>query len=164
LILAAAAPPNTEPHLPALLGWFVLLVAGLAFITRRPAPGAIASGGAHVARAFGFAAVYAGAWLCFARVLVPALLGNEHSPWLLALGDVIFVTTGLFAWLVKLAERRSWSEFGFRGSAAGRLVPTLLFGAGAAALFAASSYLKVASGRVAITTDTFVYSLLYASV
>lgn len=164
MILAAAATPSAEPRISALLAGFVLLVAGLAFITRRPPAGAITSGGGNIRRALGFCAVFAGAWLCFSRVIGPALTGSERSPWLLALGDVLFVTTGLFAWLVKLAERRSWSEYGFRGTPAGRLVPTLIFGAGAAALYSFGSYMQVASGRTVITTDTFVYALLYASV
>lgn len=163
LIPGSTVPP-TEPHLPALLAGFAVLVVGLALLTRRPAAGEISSGGRNIRRAAGFCAVYIVAWGCFGRVLSPALSGAERSPWLLALGDVLFVTTGLFVWLIKLAERRKWPEYGFRGSAAGRLLPALLFGAGAAGLFAARSYMQVASGHVVITSDTLVYALMYATV
>jgi membrane protease YdiL (CAAX protease family) len=164
LTLAVLAPPDSGPRIPALLAGFALLVAGLAVITRRPPAGEIASGGRNIGRAAAFAAVYMGAWLCFSRVIGPALVGSERSPWLLALGDVLFVTTGLFAWLIKLAEQRDWSEYGFRSAPAGRLLTTLLFGAGAAGLFSFGSYARVASGAVTVTTDTLVYALLYASV
>jgi membrane protease YdiL (CAAX protease family) len=83
---------------------------------------------------------------------------------MLALGDVLFVTTGLFVWLIKLAERRSWADYGFRGAPAGRLLPSLIFGAGAAALFGLSSYLQVAGGHTRLTADALVYSLMYATV
>ncbi len=164
LTLATLVPAEPGPRIPSLLAGFVLLVAGLAVITRRPPVGEIAQGGRNISRALAFAAVYAGAWLCFSRVIGPALVGTERSPWLLALGDVLFVTTGLFAWLIKLAEQRSWSEYGFRSAPAGRLLTTLVFGAGAAGLFAFASYARVASGAVRIDTDTLVYALLYALV
>jgi membrane protease YdiL (CAAX protease family) len=163
LILGSTVPP-AEPHLPALLGGFIVLVVGLALLTRRAPSGEIESGKRNIRRALGYCGVYILAWACFGRVLSPALTGAERSPLLLALGDVLFVTTGLFVWLIKIAERRKWSEYGFRGSAAGRLLPALLFGAGAAGLFAAQSYMTVASGRVVITGDSFVYALMYATV
>ena len=160
----ASASPLAEPHLPALIGGFAVLVAGLALLTRRPPSGEISTGGRNLRRALGYCAVYILAWACFGRVLSPALSGRERSPWMLALGDVLFVTTGLFVWLIKLAERRTWASYGFRGSPAGRMLPTLIFGAGAAALFGLSSYLQVASGHTRITADALVYSLMYATV
>ena len=156
--------PPAEPHLPALLAGFAVLVAGLALLTRRPPSGEIPTGGRNLRHASGYCAVYIAAWACFGRVLSPALAGHERSPWMLALGDVLFVTTGLFVWLIKLAERRSWADYGFRGAPAGRLLPTLIFGAGAAALFGMSSYLQVAAGHTRLTADALVYSLMYATV
>jgi membrane protease YdiL (CAAX protease family) len=163
LALTVVPPPPAEPHLPALIGGFVVLVAGLALLTRRPPSAEISAGGRNLRRALGFCAVYILAWACFGRVLAPALSGHERSPWMLALGDVLFVTTGLFVWLIKLAERRSWADYGFRGSSAGRLLPALIFGAGAAALFSMSSYLQVASGHVRVGADALVYALMYAT-
>ncbi|MFI5372302.1 MAG: type II CAAX prenyl endopeptidase Rce1 family protein [Candidatus Eisenbacteria bacterium] len=163
-MIPGSTVPPAEPHLPALLGGFVVLVAGLALLTRRAPSGEIGSGRRNIRRAVGYCAVYILAWACFGQVLAPALSGSGRSPWLLALGDVLFVTTGLFVWLIKLAERRKWSEYGFRGAPAGRLLAALLFGAGAAGLYAAKSYIQVASGRVVVTGDSFVYALMYATV
>ena len=162
--LLAVMPPPTEPRLHFLVGGFVLLVAGLALLTRRrPEHGSGAERG-EVGRAAGYCLVYTASMTSFARLLVPALLNGDRSPWLLALGDVLFVTCGLFVWVLSLAERRSWSDFGFRGAPAGRMTLALLFGAAAAALFSAPNYAAIASGRVTVTADTLVFSFLLAAV
>ena len=101
---------------------------------------------------------------CFMRVVGPALLGAESSPWLLALGDVLFVTLGFFVWVMVLAEDRPISDFGFRSVRWAPFLLTSLMGLGAAAVYALGPYRALLSGNVTVTADSLVFSLLYASV
>lgn len=147
-----------------MVAGFVVLVAGLAALTRRRAEAPIASDPAAVRRAAGFVAVYILCATCFARVLSPALLGVERSPWLLALGDVLCVTLGLFAWVVALAEGRPWSQYGFRGAPPMRMVMAFALGLAVVALFGSRHYAALFAGRIAITSDTLVFAIAFAAI
>jgi membrane protease YdiL (CAAX protease family) len=141
---------------------FVLSVLGLAWLTRRgPARTALATRDG-TRRALSYALVYGLCSACFWRLVQPALLGLERSPWLLALGDVIFVTLTLFVWVMVLAEGRPWREYGFHGCAGARLVLTLALGVGAAAVFSFRPYLSLVTGAIEPTADSLVFATLFA--
>jgi membrane protease YdiL (CAAX protease family) len=158
-----AATPAGGPLLHFLLGGFGALVVGLAVVTRRRPIAALGADPHDLRRASGFAVAYILGASAFARVLDPALLGRERSPWLLALGDVLFVTCGLYAWVITLAERRPWSEYGFRWGPPGRMALALALGALVAALFVYPSFAEIAAGRVSLSADTVVYALGFAA-
>ncbi|TMQ68926.1 MAG: hypothetical protein E6K80_13365 [Candidatus Eisenbacteria bacterium] len=84
-LIAAFGPSTHEPLLNFLVAGYVLLAVGLVSLTHRRAqfPMASAQG---TRRALLFILVYATCACLFWRVLSPALLGREHSAWLLALG------------------------------------------------------------------------------
>jgi membrane protease YdiL (CAAX protease family) len=159
--LAAALPPS-QPSLVWLVGGFVLLVAGLAYLTvgprRVPARSALST-----RRALLYAVVYGLCAACFTHVLQTALLGRERSPWLLALGDVIFITLSLYIWVMVLAEGHPLNVFGFRRIAAGRLFLTLLMGLGAVVVYSLAPWLKVWRLQVPWNADSAVFSLLFAA-
>ena len=159
--MTVAAPP-APPLLGSLLGGFLVLVAGLAVLTLGRRRGPLQSGRATV-RALGYAAIYALASGAFMRILQPALLGHERSPWLLALGDVVFVTLGLFVWVMVLAEGWSLRSIGLKPLGAGRLFLTLVMGAGAAAVYSWNAYSGVVGFRVHPTPDTLVFALLWST-
>jgi membrane protease YdiL (CAAX protease family) len=157
-------PPPAEPLLHYLVAGFVLLAAGLAWLTsRRPSQSAINTPEA-TRRALLYILVYTLCVTCFSRVMAPALMGREQSPWLLALGDVIFVTLGLFVWVMALAESRPWREYGFHVRQPTRVALMLALAAVAAFLVSHREYSLIASGRVRLTADALVFSLLFASV
>jgi membrane protease YdiL (CAAX protease family) len=158
------APPNAEPRLNELVAGFTILVVGLAFLTRRRPAGTIATDPGAVQKALGFAAVYLLCATCFARVLSPALLGFDRSPWLLALGDVLCVTLGLLAWVVSLAEGRPLSEYGFRGGPPSRMAVSFVLGLAVVGLFAGRYYADLFAGRVVVTGDTLVFAVAFAAV
>src|SRR5262245_37629694 len=115
-------------------------------------------------RALLFILVYALCSMCFWRVLSPAMLGREHSPWLLALGDVVFITLGMFAWVMVLAEPHSWRDYGFHMDGAARVALTLALGAAAAFLLTQQPYGVIGSGRVRLTADSMVFAFLSSTV
>ncbi len=156
-IEAPAAPP-----LLALLGGFFVLVAGIAVLTVVPRRSPLVSP-RSTARALAYATVYALATGCFARVLHSALLGYDRSPWLLALGDVISITLSLFAWVMVLAEGHPLGAIGLRRIPAGRLLLTLVMGAGAAAVYSFGPYRALMTYQVHTTPDTLVFGLLWAA-
>lgn len=157
-------PPSAEPRLNELVAGFTILVVGVAILTRRRPQGTIATDPGAVQRALGFCAVYVLCASCFARVLSPALLGFERSPWLLALGDVLCVTLGLLAWVVSLAEGRSLSEYGFRGTAPSRMAVSMILGLAVVGLFAGRHYADLLAGRVSVTGDSLVFAIAFAAV
>jgi membrane protease YdiL (CAAX protease family) len=158
------APPPGEPRLQYLVAGFIVLVVGLAALTRRRAPGPVATDPQAPRRATGFVITFVLCATCFARVLGPALVTGDRSPWLLALGDVLCVTLGLFAWVVALAEGRTWSEYGFRGAPAARFMMALVLGLAVVAYFGSRDWARVFSGRVPITGDTLVFAIAFAVV
>ena len=158
------APPATQPLLGFLVGGFVLLVAAIALLTTwRGEPGSIASP-RNLRRAVFAVALYGLFSSCFARIIAPALLGREQSPWLLALGDVLAVTVGLFVWVILLAEPRPWSVYGLRGAAPARFALTLFLGSAAALVLSWKGYEQVVTGRVTVTPDSMVFALLFSAV
>jgi membrane protease YdiL (CAAX protease family) len=160
LILPA---PSAEPRLQFLVAGFVLLGAGVAWLTYRRAIRPLVSP-EGTRRALLYILMYGLCECCFWRVLSPALLGREQSPWLLALGDVIFVTLGLFVWVMALAESRPWREYGFHMNGAARVALTLALGAAAAFLATQDAYGAIGSGKVRLTPDSMVFAFLFASV
>lgn len=155
------ATPSSPPLLSSLLGGFLVLVAGLAALTLGRRRGPLASRRSMI-RAIGYVAVFALSTGGFMRVLQPALLGHERSPWLLALGDVVFITLGLYVWVMVLAEGYSLRSLGLRPMASGRLFLTLVMGVGAAAVYSWGPYQKILTYQIHTTPDTLVFSLLWA--
>ena len=156
------APPS-EPLLGALVAGFVLLAVGLAVLTvrrhRRPLQTPQATN-----RALLYAFVYGLCYANFARVIAGAILGRERSPWLLALADVIFVTLGLYVWVMVLAEGYRLRDFGFRSIPPARLALTGLMGLGAVAVYALGPYRALASGQVSVSQDVLVFAVLFAAI
>jgi membrane protease YdiL (CAAX protease family) len=147
--------------LPWLVAGFVVFVAGLALLTRRRGPASVDDPRSTL-RALGFAGVYVATLACFARPLQPALLGTEHSPWLLALGDVTCVTLALLVWVMALSERRSWHEYGFRGAPSGRMLMAFAFGVLVAAFYSLRHHVAVAAGLTEVTPDRVVFAFMLA--
>jgi len=160
-LTSAITIPSSQPSLGWLVAGFVLLVAGLAFLTIGPRNFQIPSA-RGTRRALSYAAVFGLCSACFTHVLQGALLGHERSPWLLALGDVIFITLSLFVWVMVLAESYTLQDFGLRAMPAGRLLPTLIMGAGAAAVYSFGPYRAVTTYQVHATPDTLVFALLWS--
>ena len=161
--LIAAVPARAEgPQLLELVGGFLLLAAGLVWLTRRR-PQLPLDTGEGTRRALAFILIYAGCSACFWRVLAGAALGRIQSLWLMALGDVVFVALGLFVWVMVLAEGRPWREYGFHMEGARRVLLTLLLGATAAFTLSLPDYGLIASGRVRITADSFTFAALLAA-
>jgi len=156
------AVPTTPPPLGSLLGGFAVLALGIAVLTVVPRRSPLSSPRSSM-RALAYALVYALATLAFCRVLEGALLGHDRSPWLLALGDVIFITLSLFAWVMILAEGHPLSDIGLKPMAAGRLFMTLVMGAGAAAVYSFGPYRAVTTYQVHATPDTLVFALLWSA-
>lgn len=146
-----------------LVGGYLLLAIGLASLTYRRTQLPMASSEGS-RRALLYILVYGLCGTCFWRILSPALLGREHSPWLLALGDVVFITLGMFAWVMALAEPHSWRDYGFHMDGAARVALTLSLGAAAAFLVTQHAYGVIGSGNVRLTADSMVFAFLYSTV
>jgi len=159
-MMAVVSPP-TPPLLGSLLGGFVVLAAGIALLTVVPRRAPLASPRSTV-RAIGYVLVYGLSAGCFTRVLQPALLGIDRSPWLLALGDMIFITLSLFAWVMVLAEGHSLGELGVRRVPAGRMLLTLVMGVGVAAVYSYGPCRAVPMYQGHTTPGTLVFALLWA--
>jgi membrane protease YdiL (CAAX protease family) len=147
--------------LGSLVGGFALLVVGLAALTMSPSRGR-QDPARGMRRALSYAGVYGLCTAAFFRVLQPALLGHERSPWMLALGDVIFVTLALFTWVMVLAEGRPLSSYGLGRVHPGRLLLTMLMGLGAVAVYSLIPYARLLTGRATPTPDGIVFALLFA--
>ncbi len=157
-------PPAAEPLLPFLVGGFVLLLLGVATLTIGRAPVPAFNSGAATRRAALYAVVYGAVTACFMRLVEPALLGEELSPWLLALGDVIFVTIGLFTWVMVLAEGHDLSRYGFRGARFPRFGLALAMGLAVVLVHPFDAYRALLSGSRVVTADSLVFALLFAVV
>lgn len=162
-MIAGGASAADGPQLLQLVGGFGLLAFGLALLTRRR-PDLPLGSPQGSRRAVAFILVYALCSACFWRVLAPAALGRVQSLWLMALGDVVFVTLGLFVWVMVLAEGRPWRAYGFHMEGARRVIVTLVLGAVAAFTLALPDYGLIASGRVRITTDSLIFAGLLAAI
>jgi membrane protease YdiL (CAAX protease family) len=156
--------PGGGPELGALVGGFVVMMVGLAVLTpHRHSRGPLASPGG-TRRALLYALFFTLCATSFARLLAATLLGAPASPWLLALGDVMFVTLGLFAWVMMIAEGHSFADFGLRWSSTGRMGLAFAMGLGAAALVGLDPYIALFTGEVKPTSDRVVFALLFATV
>jgi membrane protease YdiL (CAAX protease family) len=110
-----------------------------------------------------YVAVYTLCFGCFARVISPAWLGEAHSPWLLALGDVLSVTLFLFVWVMALGEGHSWRDYGFRGGRTTRFALIVALSLGVAILYSARRWAAVIAGTVTVTPDSLVFALVFAA-
>lgn len=164
-LTAAFSPePGGGPELGALVAGFVLLMVGLAVLTpHRHSRGPMASL-AGTRRALLYAVFYALCAASFMRILSDALIGSDTSPWLMALGDVMFVTLGLFAWVMVVAEGHSFGDYGLRWGPPGRMWLAFAMGIGAALFIGIEPYRMLLTGEVRPTTDRIVFSLLFATV
>jgi membrane protease YdiL (CAAX protease family) len=135
--------PAGGPEIRVLVAGFVLLAVGLAALTLRRAPGAPLRSVASTRRALGYALVYGLCTACFGRIIGPALLGSTRSPWLYALGDVMFVTLALFIWVMLLAEDLRPSALGFRGAAPLRMGLALVLGLASSFVYASTALWSV---------------------
>jgi membrane protease YdiL (CAAX protease family) len=162
-LAALHPPPSSEPLLGFLVAGFVLMVVGMVALTVRRGPHVPFQSERATRRALLYTLVYALCGACFARVVQGALLGHEHSPWLLALGDVLFVTLGMLVWVMVVAEHHRLSDYGFRSIPAGRLLLLMVMGLGGAALYAAGPVFRLAAGGITVTPDSLVFSVLFAT-
>lgn len=163
-LIALHISPATQPSLGFLVGGFVLIVIGLAALTVRRHPNPPLQSGTATRRSLLWALVYGLCAACLMHVIDPALAGAERSPWLFALGDVIFVTLGLFVWVMVVAEGYELSAFGFHGGSTGRLPLAVIMGIGAVAVVGFDSYRALLTGKVVATPDSLVFSLMFALV
>ena len=157
-------PPSSPsgPLLGFLVAGFVLLAAGLVTLTvRRRLPPPFQSP-ASTRRALAWVIFYGLCAACFARVLQPALLGRDHSPWLLALGDVMAVTLALYVWVLLLAENHRFAEYGFRGDRVARVVFFTLVAIAPFGLYLAPHVTHLLTGRVRVGPDSLVFACIYA--
>lgn len=160
-LASTAAPP--APPLGWLLAGFLVLVVGLALLTvsRRHGPLDSPEG---TRRALLYALVYGLVAAAFMRVIAPALTGAERNAWLLAVGDVMFVTLGIFVWVMALAEDRPPRAIGFRMCKVQRMGICAGMGLGAVVIYALGPWLAVLSGRAPVNADTLVFAFLFAAV
>lgn len=157
-----ASGPPAELHLASLVAGFVILVIGLAALTLRRHRSSLQSQQA-TRRALGYILVYGLCVASFGRVIGAALLGAERSPWLLALADVLFVTIGLFVWVMVLAEGHALPDYGFQHSPRGRLGLATLMGLMAVAFYAHAPYVALFADQIKPNADVVVFALLLAT-
>ncbi|TMQ68927.1 MAG: CPBP family intramembrane metalloprotease [Candidatus Eisenbacteria bacterium] len=77
---------------------------------------------------------------------------------------MIFITLGLFTWVMAVAEPHSWRDYGFHMDGAARVALTLALGAAAAFLVTQHAYGVIGSGRVRLTSDSVVFAFLNSTV
>lgn len=136
-------------------------MAGLAALTVRKRTVPLQSA-ESTRRAILYALLYGLCSAAFMRVIGAAVYGLDRSPWLLALGDVIFLALGLFTWVIALAEGHGFAAIGFRPMPAGRLLLTLMMGLGPVVFYAFQPYRQILWYQVHASTDTLAFALLYA--
>lgn len=155
--------PTSPPPLGFLLGGFAVLVLGLALLSRTRPQALVVPSPAAARRAMGFALVYALTAACFASITRPALAGLDFSPWLLALGDVLFVTLGLFAWFLVLVEDLPPRVLGLHWSGGRRAVWAWMLCIAMPIVASLPHYLDLWDGRKVFSTDAAVFGALYAA-
>lgn len=161
LTLSPTGPPG-ELNLSSLVAGFIILVVGLAALTLRRHRSPLQSPQA-TRRALGYAIVYTLCVASFARIIGVAMIGLERSPWLLALADVLFVTIGLFIWVMVLAEGHGLSEYGLHRARRERLVIPTLMGLGAVVVYAHVPYTALLTQEIRPSADVLVFALLLAT-
>ncbi len=161
--MLAVTLPTAPPPLGFLLGGFAVLVVGLALLSRTRPEGLTLRSTAGFRRALGYAAVYALTSAFFARVTWPALAGVEHSPWLLALGDVLFATLGLFAWFLVLVEDLPARELGLHGCGGRRAVWAWSLCIAMPLVASLPHYLQLLDGTKPFNMDAAVFGTLFAA-
>jgi membrane protease YdiL (CAAX protease family) len=156
------AAPIAPPPLGYLLAGFLLLVVGLAWLWRtRPRELALRSP-QGTRRAIGYGVVFTLTSACFARVANPALAGTEHSPWLLALADVLFATQILFAWILLLVEDLPARDLGLRWAGGRRAGWAWLLCLAMPIVASLPHYLQLFRGKLPFSTDAAVFAGLFA--
>lgn len=153
--------PSSPPPIGSLLAGFVIMAAGLTALTYRRSHVTLRSA-AGTRRALAIAAIYAVCSVWFMRVVSPAVLGVEQSPWLEALGDVLCVTLGLFVWVVALSEHHDRRDYGLHGAPAARILVAVLMGIGAVVVCGFWSYRRVFQGQASLEVNHVVFALTYA--
>jgi membrane protease YdiL (CAAX protease family) len=156
-----AALPTSPPPVGQLIAGFALLAGGLALLTPRRGHRPLRSA-AGTARVLGYILVYALSTLCFMRVLAPALLGRVESPWLMALGDVLCVTIGLFIWVVALAERHPLRDYGLHGAAPARLTLATVMGLGSVLVVSFGAWQQLLTRGAMPNSDVIVFAIAFA--
>src|SRR5262249_39690677 len=162
-LVLAVAVPTTPPPLGFLLGGFTALVLGLALLSRTRPPGLVVPSPMATRRAIGFALVFALTAACFSRIWRSALDGIDHSLWLLALGDVLFVTLGLFAWFLVLVEDIPTRVLGLHWSGGRRALWAWLLCIAMPIVASLPHYLDLWNGRKPFSMDACVFGALYAA-
>jgi membrane protease YdiL (CAAX protease family) len=157
-----AAAPASGPLLGFLVAGFLLLAFGLALLTLRRHRRSSFGSAASTQRAFLWALVFGLCAACFARVIAPALLGREHSPWLLALGDVMSVTLALFVWVMVISEGHDLRDYGFRIGPPALLAFWTLVAIAPLGYFLAPSVTALVNGHAHVTADTLVFAAVFA--
>lgn len=154
--------PAQPPPLGTLIGGFAVMAAGLAALTRRRSHATLASRSGTL-RVLATIALYALCSTLFMRVLAPALIGSEQSPWLLALSDVVCAALGLFVWVTALAERHTPRDYGLHGTPPARFAVATLMGLGAVVVCAFWSYRRIFMGGADLTADRVIFALTFAT-
>jgi membrane protease YdiL (CAAX protease family) len=161
--LSTALPPTSGgPEIRLLLAGFAILVAGLALLTLRRTPGTPLRSVASTRRALGYALVFGLSTACFGRLIAPALFGDARSPWLYALGDVLFVTLALFIWVMTLAEGLRLSDLGFRGTAPLRMGLALVLGLASVFVYSSTPLFRLLATPWKLDHDLLVFGSLAA--
>lgn len=164
LTSAFSGEPGGGPELGALVAGFVLLMVGLAVLTPHRHTRGPMDSPAGTRRALLYALFYALCASSFMRILGSALIGDGTSPWLMALGDVMFVTLGLYAWVMIVAEGHAFSAYGLHGGPAARMGLALAMGIGAALFVSFEPWRLLLTGQAQPTSDRILFALLFATV
>lgn len=158
---AAAVLPLHPPPIGTLVAGFVVMAGGLAALTFRRSHSPLRSGPGTL-RVLTIIAIYAVCSTWFMRVISPALMGINQSPWLEALSDVLCVTLGLFVWVTALADRYTPKDFGLHGASPQRLAVATAMGLGAVVVCAFWSYRRIFLGAADLSADHLVFALTFA--
>ena len=151
----------TPPPIGMLLAGFAAMAAGLAVLTFRRSHADLRSD-AGTRRVLAIIVIWAICSAGFMRVIAPAALGLQRSPWLEALCDVLCVTMTLFVWAVALSERHTRRDYGLHGAPPARLAIAFAMGIGAVVVCGFWSYRRLFFGAVDLGVDHLVFALTYA--
>ncbi|MEO5878920.1 MAG: CPBP family intramembrane glutamic endopeptidase [Candidatus Eisenbacteria bacterium] len=156
-----ATIPLQPPPIGTLVAGFVVMAGGLAALTFKRARAPLRSGSGTL-RVLSIITIYAICSTWFMRVIAPAIMGLDSSPWLEALSDVLCVTLGLFVWVTALADRYPPRDFGLHGASPQRLAVATSMGLGAVVVYAFWSYRHIFMGGADLSADHVVFALTFA--